>query len=135
MAEEKIPGPPPSELAPGAFELLAAGRAGVLSTLSARKPGWPLGSFVSYALDGVGRPIFLFTELAQHTRNLRADPRASLFVQEPGARNPQSSGRLALLGTLTLVPGGRCRRPGTGTWPSTRRGSPSPSWGTSSSGT
>ncbi len=106
MAEEKIPGPPPSELAPGAFELLAAGRAGVLSTLSARKPGWPLGSLVSYALDGVGRPVFLFTELAQHTRNLRADPRASLFVQEEGVRNPQSSGRLALLGTLTLVPGG-----------------------------
>ena len=54
----------------------------------------------------MGRPIFLFTELAQHTKNLRADPRASLFVQEPGARNPQSSGRLALLGTLTEVPGG-----------------------------
>lgn len=106
MAEEKIPGPPPSELAPGAFELLAPGGVGVLSTLSARKPGWPLGSLVSYALDGVGRPVFLFTELAQHTRNLRADPRASLFVQESGARNPQSSGRLALLGTLTLVPGG-----------------------------
>jgi putative heme iron utilization protein len=106
MAEEKIPGPPPSELAPAAFDLLAAGKVGVLSTLSARKPGWPLGSLVSYALDGVGRPIFLFTELAQHTKNLRADSRASLFVQEVGARNPQSSGRLALLGTLTLVPGG-----------------------------
>ena len=39
-------------------------------------------------------------------RNLRADPRASLFVQEPAARNPQSSGRLALLGTLTQVPAG-----------------------------
>jgi putative heme iron utilization protein len=106
MAEERIPGPPPSELAPGAFELLAAGKVGVLSTLSSRKPGWPLGTLVSYALDGVGRPIFLFTELAQHTRNLRVDPRASLFVQEAGARNPQSSGRLALLGTLTEVPGG-----------------------------
>jgi putative heme iron utilization protein len=106
MADEKIPGPPPSELAPGAFELLATGKVGVLSTLSARKPGWPLGTLVAYALDGVGRPIFLFTELAQHTRNLRADPRASLFVQEAAARNPQSAGRLALLGTLTPVPGG-----------------------------
>ncbi|HQR29941.1 MAG TPA: pyridoxamine 5'-phosphate oxidase family protein [Anaeromyxobacteraceae bacterium] len=106
MAEEKIPGPPPEELAPGAFDLLAAQKVGVLSTLSARKPGWPLGSLVSYALDGVGRPVFLFTELAQHTRNLRADPRASLFVQEAAARNPQSSGRLALLGTLTQVPAG-----------------------------
>jgi hypothetical protein len=106
MAEERIPGPPPSELAPGAFDLLAACKVGVLSTLSARKPGWPLGSLVAYALDGVGRPVFLFTELAQHTRNLRADPRASLFVQEPAARNPQSAGRLALLGTLTPVPGG-----------------------------
>ncbi len=106
MAEERIPGPPPEELAPGAFDLLAAQKVGVLSTLSARKPGWPLGSLVSYALDGVGRPVVLFTELAQHTRNLRADPRASLFVQEPAARNPQSSGRLALLGTLTQVPAG-----------------------------
>ncbi len=106
MAEERIPGPPPSELAPGAFQLLAGAGTGVLSTLSARKPGWPLGSLVSYALDGVGRPVFLFTELAQHTRNLRADPRASLFVQEGAARNPQAAGRLALLGTLTPVPGG-----------------------------
>ena len=32
-------------------------------------------------------------------------------------------------------PGERCRRPATGTWPSTRRESPSPSWGISSSGT
>ncbi len=106
MAEENIPGPPPAELAPKAFDLLAAAGSGVLSTLSARKPGWPLGTFVSYALDGVGRPIFLFTELAQHTKNLRADPRASLFVQEQVSRNQQAAGRLALLGTVTPVPAG-----------------------------
>ena len=41
MAEEKIPGPPPSELAPGAFELLAAGKVGVLSTEQSSYLGVP----------------------------------------------------------------------------------------------
>lgn len=104
MAEERIPGPEASELAGPARKLLRAQASGVLCTHSLRKPGWPLGSLVSYALSVRGEPVFLFSELSQHTKNLRADPRASLFVQEANARNPQSAGRIAVLGKLTPVP-------------------------------
>jgi putative heme iron utilization protein len=106
MSQERIPGPPAAELAATARVLLRDGTSGVLSTLSLRKAGWPLGTLVSYALDEQGRPLFLFSEMSQHTRNLRADPRASLFVQEAGARKPQSAPRMAVLGTVAPVPGG-----------------------------
>jgi hypothetical protein len=104
MSDEQIPGPDHSELAAAARKLLRAQAAGVLCTISTRKAGWPLGSLVSYALTQRGDPVFLFSELSQHTRNLRADSRASLFVQETGARNPQSAGRVAVLGRVSPVP-------------------------------
>lgn len=104
MAEERIPGPEASELAGPARMLLREAESGVLCTISVRKPGWPLGTFVSYALSSRGEPVFLFSELSQHTRNLRADARASLFVQEPRARNPQSAGRIAVLGRVAPLP-------------------------------
>ncbi|HTP53234.1 MAG TPA: pyridoxamine 5'-phosphate oxidase family protein [Anaeromyxobacteraceae bacterium] len=103
MAEEQIPGPEHSELAEVARKLLRAQATGVLCTISLRKAGWPLGSLVSYALTRAGAPVFLFSELSQHTKNLRADPRASLFVQEAGARNPQAAGRIAVLGRVAPV--------------------------------
>jgi hypothetical protein len=104
MAEERIPGPDASELAGPARKLLRGQATGVLCTLSVRKPGWPLGTFVSYALSSRGEPVFLFSELSQHTKNLRADGRASLFVQEANARNPQSAGRISVLGTVAPLP-------------------------------
>ncbi len=104
MAEERIPGPEASELAGEARKLVRAQTTGVLSTHSVRKAGWPLGTLVSYALSARGEPVFLFSELSQHTRNLRADGRASLFVQEAGARNQQAAGRIALLGQVAPVP-------------------------------
>ncbi|HVP66698.1 MAG TPA: pyridoxamine 5'-phosphate oxidase family protein [Anaeromyxobacteraceae bacterium] len=104
MADEQIPGPDHAELAAAARKLVRAQASGVLCTLSTRKPGWPIGSLVSYALTQRGDPVFLFSELSQHTRNLRADARASLFVQEGGARNPQAAGRVALVGRVAPVP-------------------------------
>src|SRR5438045_1483725 len=76
---------------------LAVQHEGVLSTLSARHAGWPFGSLTPYALTAAGEPILLLSDLAEHTRNLQADPRASLFVQEGG----QEAMRVTLLGTVT----------------------------------
>lgn len=104
MAGERMPGPEASELAGPARKLLCGQASGVLSTISVRKPGWPLGTFVSYALSSRGEPVFLFSELSQHTRNLRADGRASLFVHETSARTPQSAGRIAVLGRVAPLP-------------------------------
>jgi heme iron utilization protein len=58
-----------------------------------------------YALDAQGRPIFLISTMAMHTQNLLADPRASLFVTEPGASgDPLGSSRVTLIGTVSRIP-------------------------------
>jgi len=58
-----------------------------------------------YALDAQGRPIFLISTMAMHTQNLQADPRASLFVTEPGAiGDPLGSSRVTLIGNVVRIP-------------------------------
>jgi putative heme iron utilization protein len=58
-----------------------------------------------YALDGQGRPVFLISTMAMHTQNLQADPRASLFVTEPGASgDPLGSSRVTLIGSVRRIP-------------------------------
>jgi len=87
--------------APSLRQLLEAERHGVLATLSVRQAGWPFASATPFAIDAKGRPLLLLSELAEHTRNLRADPRGSLLVQDSGAReDPQAGARVTLLGTL-----------------------------------
>jgi heme iron utilization protein len=90
--------------------VLAGERDGVLATLSARHPGWPFASLAPYALDARGEPILLLSDLAEHTRNLRADARASLFVQDRAQPDPapdpgqaQAGARLTLLGRVEPV--------------------------------
>jgi putative heme iron utilization protein len=81
------------------------GRIGNLSTLSRKQPGFPFGSLMPYALDGHGRPVFLISTMAMHTQNLQVDPRASLFVTEPGASgNPLGSSRVTLIGSVSKIP-------------------------------
>ena len=56
-----------------------------LCTLAAEAEiaGWPFGSLAPFALGGDGTPVVLLSELAQHTKNLRRDPRVALFVRDP----------------------------------------------------
>jgi heme iron utilization protein len=78
--------------------LLTQERYGVLSTLSRKAAGWPFGSLAPFALSDEGQPLVLLSELAEHTQNLRADPRVSLFVQDSQAlANPQAGPRATLL--------------------------------------
>jgi len=81
------------------------GRIGSLSTLSRKQPGFPFGSLMPFALDGLGCPVFLISTMAMHTQNLQADPRASLFVTEPGASgDPLGSSRVTLIGSVSRIP-------------------------------
>ena len=66
-----------------AARTIASGGTATLATLTADPPGFPFGSLVSYAVDATGNPLFFISELAEHTRNLRADSRASLLATEP----------------------------------------------------
>ena len=84
-------------------ELLEQERHGVLATFSARHDGWPFASATPYALTVDREPLLLLSELAEHTRNLRTDPRASLLVQDSSAADdPPNGARVTLLGTLQL---------------------------------
>jgi putative heme iron utilization protein len=86
-----------------ARELLRKVRVGVLATLSVRHGGsHPIASLAPFALDVRGEPVLLLSALAQHTRNLAADPRASLFVHDPAAaeQDPRTAPRLTLVGRV-----------------------------------
>jgi len=77
---------------------------GTLCTLAGDPEGYPYGSFVTVAFED-GDPIFLISGLAEHTRNLEQDPRASLLVAEGGAADPLANGRVTMLGRCMRVGG------------------------------
>lgn len=56
----------------------------IMSRMHHRRKGYPYCSLVDFAPDAYGHPIFSLSPLAIHTRNLLADPRCSLLVQNPG---------------------------------------------------
>jgi len=107
LYDPDIPTPTHAERA----RTLAAGiKTGTLCTLALEPEGYPYGSFVTVALDA-GSPIFLISGLAEHTKNLERDPRASLLVAESGADDPLANGRVTMLGPCARVDGdgGRAR--------------------------
>jgi putative heme iron utilization protein len=70
---------------------------GVLSTISQRVEGFPFGSVAPFIVDHAGCPIILISTLAEHTKNIDADPRVSLIVQ-PYSPDMQVAGRVTLIG-------------------------------------
>ena len=90
------------DVAAEARALLLAAYQGVLSTNSVNMPGYPFGSVAPYCLNDAGEPVFLVSGLAQHTKNLRADPRCS-FIVIAGGDDIQATARLTLTGECTPV--------------------------------
>jgi heme iron utilization protein len=78
-------------------------KTGSLATLALDPAGYPYASFTTFALKD-GQPIFLISRLAEHTRNLNADSRASLLVHETGNADPLANGRVTLLGRCIKLP-------------------------------
>jgi putative heme iron utilization protein len=104
--ESEEPNPAPeTSLAERARTLLALHQVGVLSTQSNRRKGFPFGSTMPYALDDAGRPLFLISTMAMHTKNLKADPHTSLFVSVPEIQgDPLGAARMTLIGIAEPVP-------------------------------
>ena len=76
-----------------------------LATMSSKHAGFPFGSLMPYALDAEGRPIFLISNMAMHTQNLKAAPQASLFIaQTAAAGDPLGAARATLVGLAEPVP-------------------------------
>lgn len=81
-----------------AKRLLRLARTGALATLDG---GLPLTTLVGVASDWDGAPLFLISDLSHHTRNLDADPRASLLLTSEGGRgDPLNQPRLTLNGRV-----------------------------------
>ena len=79
----------------------------ILSTHSTQMPGFPYGTAIPLVLDELNQPVLLISTLAEHTKNLLADSRASIAIVEPGKANVQDAARLTLVGraeTFTPAP-------------------------------
>ncbi|MDK3019625.1 HugZ family pyridoxamine 5'-phosphate oxidase [Pseudodonghicola flavimaris] len=85
-----------------ARDLLSAAR---IAALAVQLPeGGPMVTRVAFGLSPEGTPLTLISDLAAHTRALRADPAASLLVGEPGSRgDPLTHPRLTLLARARFV--------------------------------
>jgi putative heme iron utilization protein len=100
---EAVPAERPMGLPPGydglgeAKRLLRAIRIGALATLD-RTTGHPFASLVTVATDFDGSPLLLMSQLSAHTRNLDADPRASILLSQGGKGDPLAHPRLTVVG-------------------------------------
>src|SRR5215470_3242725 len=84
-----------------AKKLLREARSGALATLMAGS-GDPYCSLVNVATAADGTPLLLISALAVHTKNLRADPRVSLMLDERKPGDPLQGARVMLIGTAVV---------------------------------
>lgn len=92
-----------------AKKLLREARSGALATLIA-PAGDPYCSLVNVATDADGAPLLLLSRLAVHTKNILADPRASLMLDERKEGDPLQGARITLMGTMAATDDAAARR-------------------------
>jgi putative heme iron utilization protein len=92
-----------------AKRLVREGRSGALATLMAGS-GDPYCSLVNVATAADGAPLLLISTLAVHTRNILADPRVSLMLDERKAGDPLQGARVMLMGTAVATADADVRR-------------------------
>jgi heme oxygenase (biliverdin-IX-beta and delta-forming) len=83
-----------------AKKLLREGRSGAFATLMPGS-GDPYCSLVNVATATDGAPLFLLSKLALHTKNLMADDRVSLMLDERKEGDPLEGARVMLMGTCS----------------------------------
>lgn len=81
---------------------LRSSRSGILSTHSSKFDGYPFGSVAPFVLDHDGQPIILISTIAEHTKNIIANPKVSLLVFA-GDEDLQANSRLTLIGDATII--------------------------------
>ncbi len=87
-----------NEKAVAARELFLKESFGVLSTISIDVPGYPFGSVTPYCVDNSGSPVLYISYIAQHTKNIMANPKVSLTVFDTALSNDvQAQGRVTCL--------------------------------------
>ena len=82
-----------------AKKLLREGRSGALATLMPGS-GDPYCSLVNVATAADGAPLLLLSTLALHTKNILADNRVSLMLDERKEGDPLEGARVMLMGRV-----------------------------------
>lgn len=102
---------PSADFDPGiaAKTLLREARSGALATL-ATGSGDPYCSLVNVATAPDGAPLLLISRLALHTKNILADPRVSLMLDERKEGDPLEGARVMLMGTADVADDEAARR-------------------------
>ena len=74
------------------------------ATLATSQDGWPYASLVLTAVDQDATPLLLLSDLAEHSKNLKRDSRASLlFDGTAGRDDPLTGPRVTVLGEAKPV--------------------------------
>jgi heme oxygenase (biliverdin-IX-beta and delta-forming) len=92
-----------------AKKLLRESRSGALATLMPGS-GDPYCSLVNVATAADGAPLLLISRLAVHTKNILADPRLSLMLDERREGDPLEGARVMLQGTAGATEDPAARR-------------------------
>jgi hypothetical protein len=102
---------PTSEFDPqrAAKTLLREARSGALATLMPGS-GDPYCSLVNVATTAAGAPLLLISRLAVHTKNILADARVSLMLDERKPGDPLEGARMMLMGTAKRTSDAEARR-------------------------
>ena len=78
-----------------------AARASLATALARNGSAWPYASLVLVAVDHDASPLLLLSDLADHSRNIAADPRvALLFDGTAGWKDPLAGPRASVLGRI-----------------------------------
>jgi heme oxygenase (biliverdin-IX-beta and delta-forming) len=92
-----------------AKKLLREGRSAALATLMPGS-GDPYCSLVNVASAADGAPLLLISRLAVHTKNILADPRVSVMIDERKEGDPLQGARIMLMGTAAATDDPEIRR-------------------------
>lgn len=79
------------------LSLLHVARYGTLATHSTALPGYPFATVLPYVLDAQHRPIICVSALAEHTKNIVANPRVSLSVVKADEDDVHDAPRVTLV--------------------------------------
>ncbi len=79
-------------------------RAARVATLATQSGGWPFAALVTPATDAELTLLLLLSDLSEHTRHLRREPRCAVMVAgEADGPNPQTTPRVTVSGRADIV--------------------------------
>jgi putative heme iron utilization protein len=91
------------DIALAAKHLARAQHSGVLGTHSTSMPGYPFGSVVPYYLTHEGDAVIYISDIALHTRNIKANDKVSLTIFDNEEDDSQANGRVTIMGNATCI--------------------------------